>query len=373
MQEEVLDIDIDVEASPPQEEAPESSLSSSQSSSPKPKMKGEEPEPEPENTDDYLDWDEEDEKVIQSKGKEERRNVPDDDYITLEQLEEDPSFNFLQVYFDKEGWDLEDDEIQIFVDAGGGVEGYQAVMDHIYNEVSKPQYASDEVALLNEWIESGGTVEEFYQQVIPPDTPDYENLDMEDLGTQKWLVYQYHKTMNPHLSEKKLMRLVEDSEEEGTLEEEAYAYQEEFIQAEQESRQQILQEKQNEQRRIYEEQQRAIHQTVNYIRSATPEQLGVDLTKAQREKLIEFGFSRDPRTGLTPYEQKLQKDPSINLRIMAAVFTGLTEGKVPAKAKADATKKLMESLNKNPIERKRQPDGISRGKASYEDFDPSLL
>jgi hypothetical protein len=85
MQEEEL-LDIDIEESPPQEEAPESSLSSPQSSSPKPKLKGTESESEPENTDDYIDWNEEDEKVILSQGKEERRNVQDDEYITLEQL-----------------------------------------------------------------------------------------------------------------------------------------------------------------------------------------------------------------------------------------------------------------------------------------------
>ncbi len=371
MQEEEV-LDIDIEESPPQEEAPESSLSSSQSSSPKPKLKGEEPEPEPENTDDYLDWDEEDEKVIQSKGKEEKKET-DSEFVTREELEQDPSFNFLEVYFEKAGWDLEDTEIQIFVDAGGGVDGYNAVMDHIYNELSKPQYASEEVALLNEWIENGGTVKSFYEKVSPPEQIDYTQLDMEDLGTQKWVIQQYHKATSPHLTDKKIERLIRDSEEDGTLEQEALEYQEAFVKFHEEEKKKAVESLKAEKQKQQEEYQKNVTQTVNFIRTATPDQLGVELTKAQREKLIEFGFSRDPRTGLTPYEQKLQKDPSINLRIMTAVFTGLTEGKVPAKAKADATKKLMESLNKNPIERKRQPDGISRGKTSYEDFDPSLL
>ncbi len=196
---------------------------------------------------------------------------------------------------------------------------------------------------------------------------------MEDLGTQKWVLQQYYKATNPHLSDKKIDRLIRDSEEDGTLEQEALEYQEAFVKFHEEEKKKAIETLKAEKQKQQEEYQKNVTQTVNFIRTATPDQLGVELTKAQREKLIEFGFSRDPRTGLTPYEQKLQKDPSINLRIMTAVFTGLTEGKVPAKAKADATKKLMESLNKNPIERKRQPDGISRGKTSYEDFDPSLL
>jgi hypothetical protein len=256
---------------------------------------------------------------------------------------EDPAYLYLESFFDEAGWELEEAEKKVFQEAGGGLKGLHAVMDMIIEDRVASEFASPEVFQLNEWVKNGGNVQDFFNQVISPQEYDYSKLDTKDLGTQKWVLKEYY-TKVKGLSEKKAIKLIEAVEEEGELQAETESIISDLSEKQEQRKAAALAEKKKEQERIKQANEAAIKQTLAFIDSATKQELGVTFNNAQKENFKNFLFNVNPKTGRTPYQEKLAKEPNLQLKLAALVFSGVTEGKLNKLIETDATDKVLKAL-----------------------------
>lgn len=258
-------------------------------------------------------------------------------------FENDPAFNFLEHYFAEEGWELEDIEKKIFTEAGGSIKGLKAVFDRIVDERSQSVFADETIMQLNEYVKNGGNVRDFYENVLNKQEIDYTQIDMEDLNSQKWVLWEYYKK-NTGLSDKKIIKLIEASEEEGTLAEESFEIHQKLIEMQEQKVIQAIEESRKQREAVIEQTRQAVQRGLDFIDNGGVKELGLELTKGQKEGLKKFLFEIDPKTGMTQFQEKLRKDPNLQYKLAALTYTGVADGKLPKQAEKSAADKLLNSL-----------------------------
>src|SRR5699024_6597031 len=177
---------------------------------------------------------EEEEDVDDPKNKPSKKSKPEDNEEEEEEEEEDNEHNddpdnnidnnqgediesnavtsFFEALSDKMGWELDEDE-EIPQTPEELVEYFKDVIE----ENSVPQYASEEVEALDNFVKNGGNLRDYFQ--IDGDL-DLEEINIEDRKVkQKLIIKEYlkEKSFNAKQNEKKLTTC----EEAGLLEDEA--------------------------------------------------------------------------------------------------------------------------------------------------------
>ena len=84
---------------------------------------------------------------------------------------------FFDAFAEELGWDVKDDE------KPDSMEGLINYIEDTVAENSKPQYADDRIAQLDEYVKNGGKFEDFYNGMSQ--NIQYDNMDMEDESNQK--------------------------------------------------------------------------------------------------------------------------------------------------------------------------------------------
>lgn len=179
-------------------------------------------------------------------------------------------------------------------------------------ENSTPEYASEEVAQLDEFVRNGGKLEDYFKAAP---AIDYETFDTTIEENQKRIVRELLAAKG--FNEKQIARKIEKYEDAGILEDEAEDALEAMKDIAEERKEQLLaqQKKENEQR--VERQQRFVDDVVTNIKSLKDIR-GIAIPEKDKKALLNYIFKADA-DGLTQY----QKDYSKNVKnlIESAYFT----------------------------------------------------
>ena len=179
-------------------------------------------------------------------------------------------------------------------------------------ENSTPEYASEEVAQLDEFVRNGGKLEDYFKAAP---AIDYETFDTTIEENQKRIVRELLAAKG--FNEKQIARKIEKYEDAGILEDEAEDALEAMKDIAEERKEQLLaqQKKENEQR--VERQQRFVDDVVTNIKSLKDIR-GIAIPEKDMKALLNYIFKADA-DGLTQYQKDYSK--SVKNLIESAYFT----------------------------------------------------
>lgn len=179
-------------------------------------------------------------------------------------------------------------------------------------ENSTPEYASEEVAQLDEFVRNGGKLEDYFKAAP---AIDYETFDTTIEENQKRIVRELLAAKG--FNEKQIARKIEKYEDAGILEDEAEDALEAMRDVAEERKEQLLaqQKKENEQR--VERQQRFVDDVVTNIKSLKDIR-GIAIPEKDKKALLNYIFKADA-DGLTQYQKDYSK--SVKNLIESAYFT----------------------------------------------------
>ena len=179
-------------------------------------------------------------------------------------------------------------------------------------ENSTPEYASEEVAQLDEFVRNGGKLEDYFKAAP---AIDYETFDTTIEENRKRIVRELLAAKG--FNEKQIARKIEKYEDAGILEDEAEDALEAMKDIAEERKEQLLaqQKKENEQR--VERQQRFVDDVVTNIKSLKDIR-GIAIPEKDKKALLNYIFKADA-DGLTQYQKDYSK--SVKNLIESAYFT----------------------------------------------------
>lgn len=264
----------------------------------------------------------------QSNNKED--NQQDDDTQTDESEIVSGFFNAIA---EKLGWEgITEDETPNTVDE---LINY---FSEIIEQESKPQYASEEVEALDNFVKQGGDLKEYLKidaQV------NLDNIDLDDENNQKLIVKQL--LLEKGFNEKQINKKIEKYIDAGLLEDEAQDALEDLKEINEQKKEQLL----KEQKTAYEnyvKQQRAFYNNVvdeiknlNNIR-------GIAIPEKDKKVLIDYILKPDT-DGMTKYQKDYRKGGIKNL-IESAYFT-MNADKLINSAKREGNNSAIEKLKRN--------------------------
>lgn len=215
---------------------------------------------------------------------------------------------FFDAFAEQLGWEVEDDE------KPDSIESLIQYIEDVVDENSKPQYADERIARLDEYVKNGGKFEDMYSRMSR--NISYDSLDMENEDDQKMAVRDYLKLSG--YTDEQISKKIERYEDAGVLEDEANdavdrlkIYTENQLQAEQEE--------QERQARLAEENARQfvtnLGQTIDGLKSIR----GVNIPKEDRKLLFDY-ITKVDANGQTQYQKDFNKNMVNNL-IESAYFT----------------------------------------------------
>jgi hypothetical protein len=204
---------------------------------------------------------------------------------------------------------------------------------------SIPEFASDEVANIDQYVRKGGNLAEYMSNVYGD--IDLEKIDLEKESNQKAIIRQ--DLVNQGMSEARINRRIERMEDTGILEEEAEDALESLKEFKQKQQQTLLQ-KQEKAAADAERDNLEFVKSVEAELDAMDSVRGIPLTKAEKNKLYNY-MLRPTADGVPQYHIDYRKHRK-NM-IESAYFTMMGDKlvtKVEAKAKSTAAKKLKDKL-----------------------------
>lgn len=209
----------------------------------------------------------------------------------------------------------------------------------IVEENSKPQYASEDIEKLNEFVANGGDLKKFYNEAYG--SADLELIDIANENVQK-------KVLSDNLvrlgySQDKVNKYISRYEDAGTLQEEAEDALEELKEYNRTKAEKLLADQEKVRTTRLEEQQNFFNNVYTNIEK-TDSIRGIPVSVKERKELINYIFKPEA-DGLTKYQKDYAKDYR-NL-IESAYFTMKGDSliqKVTQKATSQAAKNLQDKL-----------------------------
>lgn len=268
--------------------------------------------------------------------------------------EENVVTNFFDAMAEKLNWEFEEDE-----DKPKSVDELINYFRNVIEENSKPEYSSEEVEALDNFVKQGGDLKKYL--TIDAEL-DLDDIDIEDETNQKLVVKQLLKEKG--FSTKKIDKLVSRYEEAGLLEDEAQDALEDLKEIKEERKKQLLE----DQKKAYHEQ---LQRQQKFYDNVVSEIKGLKnirgITVPEKDKKVLMDYILKPDTdGKTRYQKDYAKGGVKNL-IESAYFT-MNADKLIEAAKREgnnsAIDKFRRSLKSSSITTK------SRKQATGSDDDP---
>lgn len=268
--------------------------------------------------------------------------------------EENVVTNFFDAMAEKLNWEFEEDE-----DKPKSVDELINYFQNVIEENSKPEYSSEEVEALDNFVKQGGDLKKYL--TIDAEL-DLDDIDIEDEANQKLVVKQLLKEKG--FSTKKIDKLVSRYEEAGLLEDEAQDALEDLKEIKEERKKQLLE----DQKKAYSEQLQRQQQFYDNVVSEIKGLKNIrGITVPEKDKKVLMDYILKPDTdGKTKYQKDYAKGGVKNL-IESAYFT-MNADKLIEAAKREgnnsAIDKFRRSLKSSSITTK------SRKQATGSDDDP---
>lgn len=322
---------------------------------------------------------EEEEDVDDPKNKPSKKSKPEDNEEEEEEEEDDEPNNdpnndidnnqgediesnavtsFFEVLSDKMGWELDEDE-EIPQTPEELVEYFKDVIE----ENSVPQYASEEVEALDNFVKNGGNLRDYFQ--IDGDL-DLEEINIEDSEVNQKLVikeFLKEKGFNAKQIEKKLTKY----EEAGLLEDEATDALEALRDIKEQKKQQLLEEQEKSASELKKRQQEYFNSVVTEIKGMDNIR-GIKIPQKDKQALLEYIF-KPTADGKTQYQKDYSK--SVKNLLESAYFTMKGDTLLKA-AKSEgsnaAINKFKNSLNRTGVSRKTKRQDNTSTESMWDSF-----
>lgn len=268
--------------------------------------------------------------------------------------EENVVTNFFDAMAEKLNWEFEEGE-----EKPKSVDELINYFQNVIEENSKPEYSSEEVEALDNFVKQGGDLKKYL--TIDAEL-DLDDIDIEDETNQKLVVKQLLKEKG--FSTKKIDKLVSRYEEAGLLEDEAQDALEDLKEIKEERKKQLLEDQKKAYREQLQRQQQFYDNVVSEIKGLKNIR---GITVPEKDKKVLMDYILKPDTdGKTKYQKDYTKGGVKNL-IESAYFT-MNADKLIEAAKREgnnsAIDKFRRSLKSSSITTK------SRKQATGSDDDP---
>lgn len=268
--------------------------------------------------------------------------------------EENVVTNFFDAMAEKLNWEFEEDE-----DKPKNVDELINYFQNVIEENSKPEYSSEEVEALDNFVKQGGDLKKYL--TIDAEL-DLDDIDIEDEANQKLVIKQLLKEKG--FSTKKIDKLVSRYEEAGLLEDEAQDALEDLKEIKEEKKKQLLEDQKKAYQIQLQRQQQFYDNVVSEIKGLKNIR---GITVPEKDKKVLMDYILKPDTdGKTKYQKDYAKGGVKNL-IESAYFT-MNADKLIEAAKREgnnsAIDKFRRSLKSSSITTK------SRKQATGSDDDP---
>lgn len=268
--------------------------------------------------------------------------------------EENVVTNFFDAMAEKLNWEFEEGE-----EKPKSVDELINYFQNVIEENSKPEYSSEEVEALDNFVKQGGDLKKYL--TIDAEL-DLDDIDIEDEANQKLVVKQLLKEKG--FSTKKIDKLVSRYEEAGLLEDEAQDALEDLKEVKEEKKKQLLEDQKKAYQIQLQRQQQFYDNVVSEIKGLKNIR---GITVPEKDKKVLMDYILKPDTdGKTKYQKDYAKGGVKNL-IESAYFT-MNADKLIEAAKREgnnsAIDKFRRSLKSSSVTTK------SRKQATGSDDDP---
>lgn len=287
---------------------------------------------------------EEDDEIKSKKTSKEEKEDTKEEEITEEDEEETEQVTALfDAIAEELDWDFNDDEKE---EKPKTVEELVKYFKDVITEESTPEYASEDVAKLDEFVRNGGRLEDYFS--ITPDI-DFENIDMDDENNQKSVLKEL--LARKGYSDKQISKKIERFEDAGVLEDEAKDAIEELQEIDAKEKEELLKKQRIQKQEQMERQQKFIDDVVGEIKSLDNIR-GIKIPSKDKKELLSYIFKADA-SGKTQYQKDYSK--SVKNLIESAYFTMRGDTLLDA-AKKQGTSSAIKNL-KNSL----RSTGVSKG------------
>lgn len=316
----------------------------------KPKIPGSETEENEEIEEDTEDEEIEEEtkkETTKTKVKENEEENQKDEELPDETEEDEVETKQVTAFFDaiadELGWEFTEDEKD---EKPKTVEDLVRYFKEVIEEQSVPDYASEDVAKLDEFVRNGGRLEDYFS--ITPGI-DFENIDMEDENNQKLVLKEL--LARKGYSDKQISKKIERFEDAGVLEDEAKDAIEELQDIDSKEKEKLLENQRIKKQQQIARQQKFFDDVVGEIKSLDNIR-GIKIPAKDKKELLAYIFKADA-DGKTQYQKDYSK--SVKNLIESAYFTMRGDTLLDA-AKKQGTNSAIKNL-KNSL----RSTGVSKG------------
>lgn len=277
--------------------------------------------------------------------------VDDNDDDDINQSDESEAITaFFDTLSDKLGWDdVQDDEKP--KTAEDLVEYFKEVIE----DNSKPDYASEEVEKLDEFVRNGGNLRDYFQ--LDADL-DLDNLNVEDdEAAQKAVVRMLLKEKG--FSSTRIDKMITKYEDAGILEDEAQDAIEDLKEIKESKKKQLLEDQQKRAQAVKQQQQDFFNNVMNEIKGMDSI-YGIAIPEKDKKALLEYIFKPNSK-GVTKYQEDYAK--SLKNLVTSAYFTMKGDSIITIakkEGKKDAIDNFKNTLTKNTGVNKRSKRMIEK-------------
>lgn len=322
------------------------------------KNKKEKPVEEQDTEEEEIEEEDIEDKPKRKPGRPRKEETIEEETEEEEEIEDNNEENVVTNFFDamaeKLNWEFEEGE-----EKPKSVDELINYFQNVIEENSKPEYSSEEVEALDNFVKQGGDLKKYL--TIDAEL-DLDDIDIEDEANQKLVVKQLLKEKG--FSTKKIDKLVSRYEEAGLLEDEAQDALEDLKEIKEEKKKQLLEDQKKAYQMQLQRQQQFYDNVVSEIKGLKNIR---GITVPEKDKKVLMDYILKPDTdGKTKYQKDYAKGGVKNL-IESAYFT-MNADKLIEAAKREgnnsAIDKFRRSLKSSSITTK------SRKQATGSDDDP---
>ena len=267
----------------------------------------------------------------------------DDRKDTSEKTDQDQSSNgfdeqtmvngFFDAIAEKLGWEGVTDE-----ERPNDVESLIDYFSNLIEQESKPQYASDEIEALDNFVKQGGDLNKYLSIEAEINLDD---INLEDEINQKIVVKQLLKEKG--FSDKQINKKIEKYIDAGLLEDEAQDAVEDLKEIKEQKKEQLLREQKKAYDDYVKQQRQFYNNVVDEIKNLNNIR-GIAIPEKDKRTLIDYILKPDS-DGMTKYQKDYKKGGIKNL-IESAYFT-MNADKLLDSAKRQGSNTAIEKLKNN--------------------------
>lgn len=276
------------------------------------KNKKEKPVEEQDTEEEEIEEEDIEDKPKRKPGRPRKEETIEEETEEEEEIEDNNEENVVTNFFDamaeKLNWEFEEGE-----DKPKNVDELINYFQNVIEENSKPEYSSEEVEALDNFVKQGGDLKKYL--TIDAEL-DLDDIDIEDEANQKLVVKQLLKEKG--FSTKKIDKLVSRYEEAGLLEDEAQDALEDLKEIKEEKKKQLLEDQKKAYQIQLQRQQQFYDNVVSEIKGLKNIR---GITVPEKDKKVLMDYILKPDTdGKTKYQKDYAKGGVKNL-IESAYFT----------------------------------------------------